>query len=153
MSGEEKYNIFLSSIDDWISSNGIVDIGYNTDIEKVLNFTQEQIKKLTGSECLEYAYELYAYAEYLDSILSKQQIALDWAEDSIWYIISDKIDQYGDKYTKWQEKYFRAVKENPLAIQIMKVKNTASARIKILENKINTIKKMSDTLSCLSKRK
>lgn len=153
MSGEEKYNIFISSIDNWICNSGIIDIKLNPSVERCLNLSQSDIRALSGHECLEYSYELYAYAEYLDSIFAKQQIALDWAEDSIWYIISDKIDQYGDKYTKWQEKYFHAVKENPLATQIMKVKNTASARIKVLENKIATIKKMSEILLSLSKRK
>jgi hypothetical protein len=68
-------------------------------------------------------------------------------------VIADKIDQYGDKYTKWQEKYFKAVKENPLATQIVKVKTYSSARIKVLQNKISTIKKMSEILSRLAKRK
>ena len=32
------------------------------------------------------------------------------------------MSQYGDKYTKWQEKYYSAIKENPLASEIFKIK-------------------------------
>lgn len=153
MNGEERYNVFISNLENWISSNGIAKIDCNPEVEKTLNMRQADLRKLTHNECLELSYELYAYSEYLDSILAQQQTVLVWADDSIWYIISDKVDQYGSKYTKWQEKYFRAVKENPLASEIIRVKNMAAARVKILENKISTVKKLSDILFSLSKRK
>lgn len=153
MSGEERYNVFIANLESWISASGIAKIECNPEVEKTLNMRQSDLRQLSHNECLELSYELYAYSEYLDSILAQQQTVLNWADDSIWYIISDKVDQYGTKYTKWQEKYFRAVKENPLASEIIKVKNTASARVKVLENKINTVKRLSDILFSLSKRK
>ena len=153
MSGEEKFNQFLENVDRWVKCNNIVDIEPNEDISRWLNMNIKELKNLSGSECLEIAYETYAYSEYLHSVMSREKIALQWAEDSIWYIISDKLDQYGGKYAKWQEKYFRAVKENPLASEIIKVKNNASARVEMLENKINSIKKLSDILFNLSKRR
>lgn len=153
MNGEERFNNFIDNINNWISSNGIIQIKPNDDAINILNMNRSEISRLTSSQCMEFAYELYAYAEYLDSLLSKQKIAFDWAEDSIWYIISDKMNNYGDKYSKWQQKYFSAVKENPLTADIIKVKNTASARIKLLEGKIESIKKMSDILYNLAKRK
>jgi len=153
MNGEERFEVFKSSIEDWINLHGIQAVKPNPAIDEILNINRDQLRRLTHNQCLEYAYELYAYSEYLDSLLCKEQIAFDWADDSIWYVIADKIDQYGDKYTKWQEKYFKAVKENPLATQIVKVKTYSSARIKVLQNKISTIKKMSEILSSLAKRK
>jgi hypothetical protein len=153
MNGEERFEVFKSSIEDWINLHGIQAVKPNPAIDEILNINRDQLRRLTHNQCLEYAYELYAYSEYLDSLLCKEQIAFDWADDSIWYVIADKIDQYGDKYTKWQEKYFKAVKENPLATQIVKVKTYSGARIKVLQNKISTIKKMSETLSSLAKRK
>lgn len=153
MNGEERFDLFKSTIEDWINLHAIQTVKPNPAIDEILNLDRDSLKRLTHNQCLEYAYELYAYSEYLDSLLCKEQIAFDWADDSIWYVIADKIDQYGDKYTKWQEKYFKAIKENPLATQIIKVKTVSSARIKVLQNKIVTIKKMSDILSSLAKRK
>lgn len=153
MNGEEKFNNFIENIDNWIKSHGVIDIEPNDNVAKTLNLKQQDMQRLSSNQCMELAYELYAYAEYLDSILRKQKIAFDWAEDSIWYIISDKMNNYGDKYAKWQQKYFSAIKENPLAADIIKVKNTASARIKMLESKVESVRKMSDILYNLSKRK
>ena len=153
MNGEEKFNLFVDNIDKWIASNAVVNISPNEDVIEALNMTRQEISNLTHAECLEISYELYAYSEYLNGLLSKQKIALQWADDSIWYIISDKLEQYGDKYTKWQEKYFRAIKENPLANEIVKIKNNASARVEMLQNKVESVKKLSDILYSLSKRK
>ena len=153
MNGEERFDHFINTIENWIKSVGIIEVKKDDEVENILNLGIDQIKSLDYNECCAYSYKLSVYAEYIDSLLSKQKIAMDWADDGIWYIISDKINNYGDKYTKWQEKYFRSIKENPLASQILKVKNAASARIKILEDKSQNIKRLSDTLLTLSKRK
>ena len=68
-------------------------------------------------------------------------------------IISSSMNQYGDKYTKWQEKFFSAVKENPLATDILKIKNHAEARIKIINGKADRVQSMADILINLSKRR
>ena len=115
MNGEEKYNEFVKSIEEWTKTSGVIDIKPNPKVEDALGLTRDDILSLTNEECNALAFELVCYADYLDTVSAKQKAAYDWADDSIWYIIADKIDQYGDKYTKWQEKYYRAVKENPLA--------------------------------------
>lgn len=153
MNGEERYNSFIACIDEWIKSSAIIDIKPREDVEKALNMNSSNFSSLDYNDCMSLSYELNCYCQYIDTLLAKQKVCLDWAEDSIWYIISDRLDQYGDKYTKWNEKYFRAVKENPLASQILKIKNTASARIKILEVKSENIKRTIDILLNLSKRK
>ena len=153
MSGEQKLEEFLLAIDNWIECKGLPKVEQKEDIEAILNMRSHDINHLSAKECLAYAYELYAYSDYLESIKAKEKIVLDWADSSIWYIISDKMEQYGTKYTKWQEKYFRSIKENPLASEIIKVKNNAQARVRVLENKINTVKRLSEILTSLSKRK
>ena len=74
-------------------------------------------------------------------------------ESSIWYIIADRMSQYGDKYTKWQEKYYSAVKENPLASEVFKIKNHAEARVKTLDGTVDRVQRMAEILNNLSKRR
>ena len=102
MSGEEKLNEFMEAVEAWKSSKSIAPIKENEEIEIILNLKTQDIKSLSGEDRASYAYELYAYAEYIDTQKVKEGIVLDWAESSIWYIISQTINQYGDKYTKWQ---------------------------------------------------
>lgn len=115
MTGEEKLNEFVQAIEDWVSCKGlIIPEKPNKKISRVLAFTSETLKILTAEECLCYAYDLHNYGEYLESVKAKENAILEWADSSIWYIISTVMQNYGTQYTKWQEKYYSAIKENPL---------------------------------------
>jgi hypothetical protein len=114
---------------------------------------KDDLQMLTGEERLCYAYELHAYSEYIETVRAKENAILEWAESSIWYIISTVMQNYGTQYTKWQEKYYSAIKENPLAFDILKVKNHAEARVKFLNGKADRTQKMADILTNLSRRR
>ena len=151
MSGEQKLEEFLQTIDGWIACKGLPKIDQKEDIEAILNMRSQEISQLSAKECLAYAYELYAYADYLESVKSKEKIALDWADSSIWYIISKSLDDYGNGYTKWEQKYYSAIKENPLASDILRIKKHAEARLSVIDGKSSKVLRMADTLSNLSK--
>tara|TARA_B100001094_G_C18182410_1_gene801715 strand:+ start:1209 stop:1697 length:489 start_codon:yes stop_codon:yes gene_type:complete len=162
MSGEEKLNEFTQAIDEWISCKNIISPDgpkknlegeYKGNISRILNLTSETLRILTGEQCLSYAYELHNYGEYLESVKVKENAILEWADSSIWYIISTVMQNYGSQYTKWQEKYYSAIKENPLASDILKVKNHAEARVKILNGKADRIQSMANILTNLSRRR
>ena len=153
MSGEERLNEFKRAIEEWLSSKNVISIEPNSEVEETLNLSRLAISKASSSECAVRAYELYAYSEYINHILNKEQYILDWAENALWYIVADKLQQYGGKFAKWQEKYYSAVKENPLAVQILKIKQHATARVTLLSGKADKIQKMADILQNLSKRR
>jgi len=162
MTGEERLNEFLEAVDEWVACKNIMsprgpmknrDGEYRGNISKILGFTSDTLKILTAEECLSYAYELHNYGEYLESVKAKEKIVLEWAESSIWYIISTVLQNYGGQYAKWQEKYYSAVKENPLASEILKVKNHAEARVLLLDGKAARVQKMADILNSLSRRR
>ena len=153
MSGETRLNEFVEAVETWKSSKQLPPITENENINKLVDLKSLDIKQLTAEEKASGAYELYVYAEYLEQARTKEKIILDWAESSIWYIIADRMSQYGDKYTKWQEKYYSAIKENPLASEIFKIKNHAEARVKTLDGTADRIQRMAEILNNLSKRR
>jgi hypothetical protein len=153
MSGEEKLAEFLQAIDNWISSKYLVRVKPSPEIEEVLNASYEEINGWSSEKCSIKAFQLYAYAEYLETEKSKEKNILDWAESSIWFIIGSVLNQYGTQYAKWQEKYYSAVKENPLASDILKIKNHSEARVRTLEGKNGIIIKMAETLNNLARRR
>ena len=154
MTGEEKLNEFVQAIEDWVSCKGlIIPEKPNKKISRVLAFTSDTLKILTAEECLCYAYDLHNYGEYLESVKAKENAILEWADSSIWYIISTVMQNYGTQYTKWQEKYYSAIKENPLASEILKIKNHAEARVRTLEGKNGRIIKMAEILTNMARRK
>lgn len=153
MSGEEKLNEFLQSIEDWKRSKYLVEVQPPEEVSNIINANYEDIRSLTSEECNIYSFRLYAYAEYIETQLAKEKNALEWADSSIWFIIGGTMNQYGDGWTKWQQKYFAAVKENPLASEILKVKNHAEARVRTLEGKNSRIIKMAEILTNIARRK
>ena len=152
MSGEERLNEFINAVEDWKSSKSIATVKENEEIEIILNLKTEDIKSLSSEVQASYAYELYAYSEYIETQKARESIILEWADSSIWYIISTVMQNYGTQYTKWQEKYYSAIRENPLASEILKVKNHAEARVKILSGKADRIQSMASILTNLSRR-
>ena len=153
MTGEEKLNEFLEAIDAWVSSKHFASVEEPKELARILNMKKDHLKMLTGEECLCYAYELHAYSEYIETVRAKENATLEWAESSIWYIISTVMQNYGTQYTKWQEKYYSAIKENPLTSEILKVKNHAETRVKFLNGKADRIQRMADILTNLSRRR
>jgi hypothetical protein len=153
MSGEEKLNEFLEAVDDWLGCKHLAKVEAPDDVYEILNARSEDINTWSYEKCNTSAYRLYAYTEYIESELAKEKNILHWSDSSIWFIISPKLNQYGGQYSKWQEKYFAAVEENPLAKQILVIKNHAEARVRSLEGKSNRIIKMAETLNNLARRK
>ena len=153
MSGEERLNEFINAVEDWKSSKSIATVKENEEIEIILNLKTEDIKSLSSEVQASYAYELYAYSEYIETQKAKESIILEWADSSIWYIISTAMHNYGGQYSKWQERYFGAIRENPLASEILKIKNHAEARVEMLDGKAARVQKMADILNSLSRRR
>jgi hypothetical protein len=153
MTGEEKLAEFLKCIEDWTKSKYLVEIEPPQEIADILNASSGDMASWSYEECNLAAFKLYAYAEYVETQNVKEKIILDWADASIWFIISKVLNQYGGQYAKWQEKYYAAIKENPLASEILKIKNHAEARVLILEGKNQRIIKMAEILTSLARRK
>ena len=65
MSGEERLNEFILTINNWVELKGLQEIQLRPEIEETLNLSKKELSKLTSKEYLEIAYELYAYAQYL----------------------------------------------------------------------------------------
>lgn len=144
---------FLGNVDRWTKSKSLPEVESNPNVGWVLNLDHEQLRGLGATSCLEHAYELYSYAEYLETLKVKEKNILEWSESSIWFIISKEMGNYGTEFTKWQIKYYSAIAENPLASEILKVKNHAAARVETLDGKSKRVTKMADTLTNLARRK
>ena len=153
MNGQQKLEEFLQAVEDWKSSKYLVEVEPPEDAEKALNADFEVIKSWSAETCNMYAFKLYAYAEYIETAKAKEKNTLEWAESSVWFIIGSTMNQYGGQYSKWQEKYYSAIKENPLASEILKIKNHAEARVRTLEGKNNRIIKMAEILTNIARRK
>ena len=150
---EDKSTEFVNVIEEWVSSKFLARVDPPKEIEAVINADFEEMQSWSQETCYINAFRLYAYSEYLAGVKAKEKIVFDWAEGAIWFIIGSTLDQYGDGFTKWEKKYYSAIKENPLATKILKVKNHAQARISSVDGKQERMIKMADTLNNMARRK
>ena len=153
LNNEQKAVEFLQKIDDWIEDRNVDLVRKNDDVERILNMRSDTINSLTPAEILSYSFILFSHAEYLQSLYNKEKSIVDFCGDSIWFIIGNKMDNYGGQYAKWEVRYFSAIKENPLASELNRLKLTAEARANRLKDKSEIVRRMGTVFQDLGKRR
>lgn len=151
--GDDSIDEFFLRLDNWVQSTKIVDPAFDDlDMESIINMSLDDLGSKSNTDLIKYAYLIYGYVDHLQIIYNKEKCVLEFAEESIWHIISLNYDSYGSDFKKWQAKYNAAVRENPLASKLNVLKNNARARISCMEHRIEHVKKKADILLELSRR-
>lgn len=145
---------FMNQIEDWISSNKLNITRFNHDkCEEILNFSYDELKQMPGQDLIANSFILSGYSDYINQSSNRLKAIIEYATNSINYIVAPVIDNYGDNFVKYEKKYNMAIRENPLAEKLNDLKNQASLRFQSLENKALNMKRISDIMLELSKRK
>lgn len=145
---------FINRVDAWMLENKLDISRINHDkCEKLLNLSYDELKTLSAIDLLAGSYVLAGYSDFINKEHSKLKAIVDYSINSINYIVAPVIDNYGDNYVKYEKKYNLAIRENPLANKLNELKNEAGLKLQSLENKALNIKRMSDIMSELSRRK
>ena len=152
LTNEQKVTEFLSKVDDWIEDRNADLSKQNEEVESIMALTSEQVRSLGQEKCLSYSFILFAHAEYLQGVY-KEKTVVEFCDDSIWFMIGDKLHNYGGQYSKWQERYYSAVKENPMATELNRLKIMSQARLNRLTGKVDNVKRMATLLQDLGKRR
>jgi hypothetical protein len=151
---EEALEVFFQRIDDWVVSANFLKSKVPVDIaEGILDLTPEEISEAKSEELMTKAFQLYGYIDSLQEVYNKENGIYKYCEDSIWRIITPVIHNYGDQYVKMDFKYNAAVRENPLASKINKLKITTRARLTMMEHRIEHVKKRADILLDIARRR
>lgn len=144
---------FLQKVDDWIEDRNADLVKKNEDIEYILNLPSEEINNMEQSAALSYSFVLFAHSEYLQTLYNKEKAIVDFCQQSMWFIVADKMDNYGGQYAKWETRFYSAIKENPLASELNRLKLASEARINRLSGKSDSIKKMASVLQEIARKR
>lgn len=148
--------VFMERMKEWIELKDVEQTKKNKEVSYYLNLTKAQISDMTKEDAISGSYILFGYAYYVQSIINREQAVLDWASDSLWYIVADKMNNYGGEnsgYLKWEQKYYAAIKENVLAREIMKLKTHCLSRVNLLKESVGKIEKMGTMLEQIARGK
>mgnify|MGYP001158043428 CR=1 FL=1 len=153
MTNEQKLTEFLKNVDDWIEDRHAELADINEEVEGIMQLTSEQVQDLDPQTALSHSFVLFAHAEYIQTLHNKERTVLDFCSNSIWFIVADKMDNYGGQYSKWEVRYHSAVKENPLASELYRLKLSAEARLNRLQSKSENVRRMASVLQDIGKRR
>ena len=153
LTNEQKVNEFLQKVDDWIEDRNIDLAEKNEEVAEIMSMKSDDIRSLSQEKALSFSFVLFSHAEYLQTLHNKEKTVVEFCSDSIWFIVADKMDNYGGQYAKWEMRYDSAIKENTLAAELNRLKLTAEARINRLSGKIDAVKKMASVLHDIGKKR
>ena len=153
LTNEQKVNEFLQKVDDWIEDRNIDLAEKNEEVAEIMSMKSDDIRSLSQEKALSFSFVLFSHAEYLQTLHNKEKTVVEFCSDSIWFIVADKMENYGGQYAKWEMRYYSAIKENPLAAELNRLKLTAEARINRLSGKIDAVKKMASVLHDIGKKR
>ena len=142
MTNEEKANECLQKVDDWIEDRNVDLTKANEEVDGIMALTVSELRSLDQQKALSFSFVLFSHAEYLQSLHNKEKTIVNFCTDSIWFIVADKMDNYGGQYAKWEVRYYSAIKENPMASELNRLKLSAEARVNRISGKIDSVKKI-----------
>ena len=153
LTNEQKANEFLQKVDDWIEDRNVDLTKANEEVDGIMALTVSELRSLDQQKALSFSFVLFSHAEYLQSLHNKEKTIVNFCTDSIWFIVADKMDNYGGQYAKWEVRYYSAIKENPMASELNRLKLSAEARVNRISGKIDSVKKMATVLHDIGKRR
>lgn len=87
----------------------------NPDVENILNLREIQIKTLDKETSNAYSYLLMQHSLYIQEEYNYHATKNAWAKHNMEIVLGRLAPNYGNKYTKWEEKKAAIILENKYA--------------------------------------
>ena len=137
----------VENLNGYIQQKSIEVTEVNYEVKDILNLTEKQLRNLTEQECLEKAFCLIGYCDYIHILHTQSQTKLDWCDNYISLMVSEyKYPQY----TKWEMKVPILRRENELAALVLEAKEIARSRADMLKEKLIFMQDQVDILKKLA---
>lgn len=141
---EEKHEKIQQLIKRYVEKVGLGNIQPKSEVEKFLNISQAEIRRMSDEECGEASVILNQEATYVQLEINRLQADLNWCNGYIEFIIANNIDNTGGKYTPYEYRRVLAIKENDVAVKVQKIINN-------IKLQIDAIHYIPNHLECISK--
>lgn len=151
MSGEEEFYVqsrveeFEKDLEELIDSLKLR-VKIEPVIEEALTLSYDQLKNIHYEECEILSYKLTQYGVYIQTTQNRFTNIKKWAENNINIICAKEHNNYGDKYTKYEEKKYLIIAHNLYAKALFNLLNKVSAKEQELYNVSQKIQNLSQSL-------
>ena len=142
-----RLNKFEGELDDFNKAIGLVKVNLDPVIETALNLSIDNLNSMSVEDIAIYAYKLQSYALYIQKQYNRVKNLHRWANHNLTIITAKEGNQYGNTYTKYEEKKAFVAAGNSYGIQLNKIILDAGARMEELDSISNKISSVSKALS------
>lgn len=133
-------------LDEYEKGLGLVSV-QPADISEYLNYTRDQLEKLTPAQCAETSYLLIQYAFFLQRSYNKEMARLNWAKATSKEILAESMGNY--KAYSYEERFYQAAKENAYASKLISIQKYCQQRVDRLNFLSASIKSLADCLKSI----
>lgn len=116
-------------IEEYSVKLGLGKLPANNDVEKYLNLTQAELRRMSAEECGEAAYFISRAMTYIQLECNKIQADMNWCNQYIQWIVSKTLMSVGGQYMPVEYKRLLAIQQNDTAQSLYKIVVTAQARL------------------------
>lgn len=111
------------------------DIDVDQSIERLLKLSLDELNKMSVDDCYIGSYKLKQYSVYLQQKENRVKSISVWIKNSLDAIIGQNSANYGNNYTKYEEKRLYVIADNSYA----KILNTLYTEYIGYENELNML--------------
>ena len=149
---EDKLVLLDETISSYLKSLNLTIKG-NPQFEEILNFDLEAIRRLTAEECSEYSCLASLFSLYIQTECNRHSAKKTWAAFNNNIILGKYSRNYGDKFTKFEERSLMCMAENEYSIKLNEVIKQATIRLETLNFLSRKIECIYQSLTDLSRSK
>ena len=153
MNYTDRLETFIKNIDDFISLQNLSTTKFNAEFAIPETLSYDQISRLTQSECFDFAFQLFQYADHVAVEKGKLETVVRWCESNLSTIVAHEIQEMAGEYVKHETKVATVLRNHDLARKINEWKLTAESRLDRIKNREYNIRKKADILIEKGKRK
>lgn len=147
---DNKLEQELKTAEEYLDKLKISSFKLDPSIEDIINLSNEEIQSLDSQICFNYAFQLNRYAAFIQKEENKWNSVLYWAEHNLRIVFGKYARDYGDKWTKYDERKDIVLVDNKWAVNLNRIILETQLKAKslyMLSNKINAMSKLLEGLA------
>jgi len=140
-------------LEEYVVKIGIGKILPTNEVEKYLNLTQPELRKMSAEDCGEAAYLIAKSMTYIQLEINRIQADINWCENFIQWTVAKIIQTVGGQYTPFDYKRTLAIQQNDATSAAHKAIVEAKLRIDAMAFITNQLRMVAQTLEGLQQTK
>lgn len=153
LSTSDKITALEAKLENKLAEHKLSFVSQDSEIDEVFSIGMEELGKMPNQKIAEYAFIIARYGTYLQKELNKEKAARNWAKRCLDFIVLPRMGDYRVGYISNEELRMKAIIDNDVAQKFHAYLVEKEQNIDLMLDLSFDIRKMSDTLTDLSKSK